>query len=76
MKGHSLWSYAPYKPLLHNIGDIYICRLAPNENTIHVEWLDSTEETYAVYCRKRDASEFLLCGTTRSEEHTSELQSR
>lgn len=64
MKGHSLWSYAPYKPLLHNIGDIYISRLAPNENTIHVEWLDANEETYAVYCRKKNASEFLLCGTT------------
>ena len=24
MRGHNLWSYAPYKPLLHHVGDIYI----------------------------------------------------
>ena len=28
MKGYNLWSYAPYKPLLRNVGDIYICRTA------------------------------------------------
>ena len=40
MKGYNFWSYAPYKPLLRDVGDIYICRIAPNKNNIHFEWLD------------------------------------
>ena len=64
MTGHSLWSYAPYKPLLHHIGDIYICRVAPNENTIHLEWLDAHTKEYSVFCRKRNTDTFHHCGTT------------
>lgn len=64
MKGHSLWSYSPYKPLLRDVGDIYICRIAPNESTIHFEWLDIGAAEYSVFLRKRDAENFTLCGTT------------
>lgn len=31
MKGHSNWSYAPYKPLMTNCGDIYINRIVPKK---------------------------------------------
>ena len=51
MKGYSLWSYAPYKPLLRNVGDIYICRVAPNKNSIHFEWLD-TGDIYSVFTKR------------------------
>ena len=65
MKGHSLWSYAPYKPLLRNVGDIYICRVAPNKDSIHFEWLD-TGEIYSVFYRKRDDGDFINIGTTKN----------
>ena len=39
MKKHHGWSYAPYKPLFYDIGDIYICRLVPSSTAIHLEWL-------------------------------------
>ena len=51
MKGYNLWSYAPYRPFLHNVGDIYICRIAPSENTIHFEWLDSEDTEYSIFYR-------------------------
>lgn len=60
MKGHNLWSYAPYKPLLRNIGDIYICRIAPGENAIHFEWLDIGEAEYSIFYRKRNDDDFIL----------------
>jgi len=68
MKGYNLWSYAPYKPILRDIGDIYICRIAPSENSIHIEWLDSGSEEYSVYCRKRGDGEYILCGKTKCTE--------
>ena len=49
MKGYNLWSYAPYRPFFRNVGDIYICRVAPNETTIHFEWLDIGAEEYSVF---------------------------
>lgn len=64
MKGHNLWSYSPYKPLLTDIGDIYICRIAPGESNIHFEWLDIGAGEYTVFYRKRDETDFMLCGKT------------
>lgn len=64
MKGCNLWSYAPYKPLLRNVGDIYICRIAPNETTIHFEWLDTDVGECSVFCRKKNVADFILCGKT------------
>ena len=59
------WSYAPYKPYFHETGDIYICRVAPSETTIHLEWLPAAD-TYEVYYRLRDAADFILYETTAS----------
>lgn len=65
MRGKNTWSYAPYRPLLTEVGDIYICRVAPAETSIHFEWLSLGEGCeYSVYCRQRDKGEFVLCGTT------------
>ena len=64
MKGYNLWSYAPYKPLLRNVGDIYVCRIVPYENSIHFEWLDIGAGEYSVFCRERNESDFILCGKT------------
>ena len=64
MIGHGFWSYSPYRPLMHDCGDIYICRIAPNRNSIRIEWLDMGAASYSVYCKIRGAEDFLLCGTT------------
>ncbi len=63
MRGHSAWSYAPYCPPLWESGDIYICRLAPAERSIRVEWLGG-EHRYELYCRKRDEGAFVCVGQT------------
>ncbi len=68
MKGHNLWSYAPYKPLLRNVGDIYICRIAPSENAVHFEWLDTKDKEYTVFYRKKGEEEFILYGKTEKNE--------
>lgn len=75
MKGYSLWSYAPYKPLLRDVGDLYICRIAPGKQEIHLQWLDATGAEYCVFCRKRDEGAFTLWGkTTASQFCIADLQ--
>ncbi len=64
MKGYNRWSYTPYKPLIHNVGDIYICRIAPSPNAIHFEWLAIEAAEYSVFYRKREDAEFVCCGKT------------
>ncbi len=67
MKKHEGWSYAPYKPLFTDVGDIYICRVAPSENAIHLEWLACGEECEVLY-RKRGEGDFISAGATDSTE--------
>lgn len=68
MKGHSLHSYHRYMPPLKNLGDIYICRVAPYDHTIHLEWQETGDAAYSVYCRPMGEGEFALCGTTSATE--------
>ena len=70
MKGYHLWSYAPYRPLLTNVGDIYICRIVPKKNAIHFEWLDTGDASYNVFYRERNADIFLHAATVTSTEYT------
>lgn len=69
MKGYNLWSYHPYKPLLWDVGDIYICRIVPSENAVHFEWLDTGSKEYFVFCRKRSCGDFGFCGVTRENAY-------
>ncbi len=64
MKGYDKWSYAPYKPLLIEVGDIYISRVVPFENKIHFEWLGNSEKEYHVFYKKRGDAEFFKAGVT------------
>ncbi|MDP4133816.1 MAG: sialidase family protein [Bacillota bacterium] len=66
MKGYNKWSFAPYKPFLFNTGDIYICRLAPDENSFHFEWLSIGDVEYKIYLRIRNEGEFKIVGTTKN----------
>ena len=63
MQGLNTWSYHPYRPFLTDVGDIYICRVAPGNNSIRFEWLGEGA-TYSVYYRKRHDSDFTLWGET------------
>ncbi len=69
MKGCNKWSYAPYRPFLWGVGDIYICRVAPSKNAIHIEWLPLDGDIeYEIFCRRRDVEEYTSVGKTRSCE--------
>lgn len=57
MKKHNGWSYAPYKPLFFNTGDIYICRVVPEINSIHFEWLSGGEKNYKIYVKEYEDKE-------------------
>lgn len=67
MKGYSYWSYSPYRPPFFEVGDIYICRIAPDSNSIHFEWLGDSGK-YEIFCRKRGSSDFALFGKTEKCE--------
>ena len=70
MKGYNKWNYSPYSPLLWNSGDIYVCRLAPSKDTIHLEWLSVGDDcTYEIFCRKRGEGEFAPIGKTCTPEY-------
>lgn len=64
MRGQNTWSYAPYQPLIFNGGDIYICRIAPGEKEIHLEWLDIGAGEYEILVRVRETGEFTAAGRT------------
>ena len=68
MKGNSFWSYRPYAPPLTEVGEIYVCRVAPFEDKIRLEWLPAGETSYSVYFRKREEGEFVLSGSTEETE--------
>jgi len=61
MTGQNTWSYAPYRPFLFEVGDIYICRVVPYEDKIHLEWLPCGGEC-EIHLRKRGECDFLLAG--------------
>ena len=48
MTGCTAWSYAPYRPYLTDVGELYICRIAPGETAVHVEWLPGGNGRYSV----------------------------
>ena len=72
MRGCNKWSYAPYKPFLTEIGDIYICRIVLYRDKVHFEWLDISAEKYTVYFKKRVEEQFIFAGNTSKCEFTIE----
>lgn len=64
MKKHKTWSYTPYRPLLEDCGDIYICRIAPGKDFIEFDWLDEGCCIYYVYLRERGTENFSCIGKT------------
>ncbi|MBQ7292021.1 MAG: exo-alpha-sialidase [Clostridia bacterium] len=68
MKGHNYWSYRPYRPFFFEVGEPYICRVAPGKYAIHFEWLAEESCTYEIYFRERGEGNFTLAGKTSSNE--------
>ena len=58
MTGQRTWSYAPYAPFFFDAGDIYVCRVAPGETSLHCEWLGPAGPTYEVMLRPEGRGEF------------------
>jgi len=73
MKAHKEWSYAPYRPLFFEVGEIYICRVAPLETSISFDWLPLEEDSdalYSIYITKRNLEQFTFVGTTKENTYT------
>ncbi len=70
MKAHRSWSYAPYRPPFFEVGDIYICRVAPDCDSISLEWLCEYEGEFEIFLRKRGVGEFARVGKTEKKEFT------
>ena len=66
MRGYSGWNYAPYRPFMTEVGDIYICRIVPGTHSIHFEWLDIGAEKYDIFFRVREQGDFIHSGSTTS----------
>ena len=67
MIGQNTWSYPAYTPLLWERGELYISRLAPGKDCIHLEWMPCGET--AVYIGKAGENHFSLAGSTTGCEY-------
>ena len=68
MTGVTSWSFHPYKPLLFDTGDIYICRVYPGEGRVSFDWLplDGVSD-YTMNIRRRgdgEYSQYKVSGTS------------
>jgi len=70
MKKSVAWNYRPYKPFFFEVGDIYICRVAPGKEYIHFEWLDDDKLTYTVHYRKRAEEVYTVIENISGSEYT------
>lgn len=54
MKGVTSWSFHPYRPFQHDVGDIYICRISPGISRFSCAWLPTEKSNeYTLYWRIR-----------------------
>ena len=75
MKAVNSWSFSPYRPPLFDVGDIYVCRIAPERRGFVAEWLPiDGAKTYAVSYRfyKSDA-DFTTLTVTEPRVHVEGL---
>ena len=64
MKTHKLWCYAPYRPVFFDDEEyIYICRVIPGNDNIHLEWLGA-EDNWDIYLREREEGDFVKIAST------------
>ena len=70
MKGTTTWSYAPYTPFFFDAGDIYVCRLAPDETSFHCEWFAAPGPDYELWLRPEGEGEFACAARVNAPEAT------
>ncbi len=70
MKKSIAWNYRPYRPFFFEVGDVYICRIAPDDGSIHFEWLDEDKLTYTVHYRKRGTEAYTAVENVSGNEYT------
>ena len=70
MKKSVAWNYRPYRPFFFEVGDIYICRIAPDDRTVHFEWLDDDNLTYTVHYRKKGDENYSVIENVTGSEYT------
>ncbi|MBO4298484.1 MAG: exo-alpha-sialidase [Clostridia bacterium] len=70
MKGTTTWSYTPYRPFFFDSGDIYVCRLAPDETAFHCEWLSAPGPEYQLMLRPEGEGEFTCAARVNVPEAT------
>ena len=57
MQATTAWNYTPYKPFLFDGGDIYICQVIPEMNSVYFEWLPiEGAEEYQIFFGKDEES--------------------
>ena len=71
MKYHKEWSYNPYRPPFIEVGEVYINRLVPYENSAFFEWNEIGEKCDVFY-RVLGNSEWLKAGETNENRFTIE----
>ena len=67
MRAHETWSWRPYRPPFLEVGDPYVCRVAPGAGEIRLEWLGGGTK-YEVYFRPRGEGAFSLAGVTEETQ--------
>ncbi len=60
MLGATTWSYAPYRPFFFDEGGLYVCRVAPGEKEICLEWLGNADTEFEVMLRPEGEGEYAL----------------
>ncbi len=68
MTGTNGWSYSPYQPYISRGETIYISRIVPEKNGIHIEWIGGDSPFY-IYCRKRNHRADAISDIDASEAH-------
>lgn len=64
MKSPNSWSFSPYRPPFFEVGEPYLCRVAPSERAITLEWLGEENGHYRVFWRPEGDGEFLFADVT------------
>ncbi len=70
MKGQSMWSYAPYRPFLFEGGEVYVCRIAPGRDSIHLEWLGEGDTQAEIWLRPENEGEFVCIASVFGTQYT------
>lgn len=70
MKKNPNWSFTHYYPFFFDGGDIHICRIAPDTDSITFDWISKPNTSYTVYYRKRGIGEYIPIASVIGNSYT------